>query len=357
MDASADSASDARTDSASDARVDAVSDARVDAVSDARADAADTGSDAGSASQGPGPAFYGNDGDDTFTPYGGSYILNGGNGNDTFLMGTDSVRHGPGVVVGGNGTDTIDFSLRTTSVHVTMDAVGTMADAGLPFVYTGTMNGTFNGTAVTENVLVDTTVENLKGGSGNDILSGNAQDNVINGGLGSDVITGNGGNDTVDYSERTSGTSLWVSLDGIAHSGASSHQLRTFGTAVNLYEDGACTLVIGTGGDAGGPTSGSDENDTVATDIQNIIGGAGNDCLLGQPLTFTCTGSVCQNNLTGGPGDDMLFGFEDNDVLEGSGGAGDSMTAKNYLDCGNGTLNIARDVGASPGYRAGNCQF
>ncbi len=344
------SASDGGTDAASDAHTDAA------ATTDAHSDAATA--DAGVASQGAGPTFNGNDGDDTFTPYGGTYFMNGGNGNDVFLMGTDSTRHGPGVVAGGPGVDTVDFSGRTTSVHVTMDAVGAMADAGLPVVYTGTLDGTYNGTIVTEGMLVDTTVDNLKGGAGNDLLSGNALDNVINGGLGADVIHGNGGSDTVDYSDRGSAVALWVALDGVAHSGASSHQVRTFGTAINSYTDGACTPTTGTGADGGAPVSGSDENDTIATDIQNIVGGAGNDCLFGQPVAFSCTGTVCQNNLTGGPGDDMLFGYEDNDVLEGAGGAGDSVTAKNYLDCGNGTLNIARDVGVSPpGYRAGNCQF
>jgi Ca2+-binding RTX toxin-like protein len=106
--------------------------------------------------------------------------------------------------------------------------------------------------------------------------------------------------------------------------------------------------------------TGSDENDTVGTDIQNITGGAGNDCLLGQPIAFVCPTMgtlVCQNTLTGGPGSDMLFGYEDNDVLEGSGPVGfaDSMTDVNYLDCGDGT-DIGHNVGASGGYRA-SCEF
>ena len=38
-----------------------------------------------------------------------------------------------------------------------------------------------------------------------------------------------------------------------------------------------------------------------------------------------------------------------------AGGAGDGPTDSNYLDCGAGTLNGGRDLGAA-GYRA-NCQF
>jgi hypothetical protein len=351
-DAGADAASDARTDSSSDARADSASDARVDSASDARADAADAGSssdagDAGAAT-GPGPTFTGNDGDDTFTPGGGTYVMIGGNGNDTFLMGPDTVVHGPGRVAGGAGTDTIDFSARTVSVHVTLDGA-------LTSPYAGTSSGTYRSGVATEHMVGASDIENMKGGAGDDVLNGNALDNVIMGGLGADVMTGGGGSDTVDYSDRTASTTLWVSIDGIAHSGASSHQVRVFGTLANAYTDGSCTLTTGVGLNG----TGSDENDTIGTDIQNITGGAGNDCLLGQPIPFVCptTGTlVCQNTLTGGPGSDMLFGYEDNDVLEGSGPVGfaDGVNDSNYLDCGDGT-DIGHNVGAS-GYRA-SCEF
>jgi Ca2+-binding RTX toxin-like protein len=352
-DAGADAASDARTDSASDARVDSASDARVDSASDARADVLDAGSssDAGDAGAAvtAGPTFNGNDGDDTFTPGGGTYVMLGGNGNDTFLMGPENATHGPGRVAGGAGIDTIDFSVRTVSVHVTMDGALTT-----PFA--GTFSGKYSGATAVEKMVAGSDVENMKGGAGDDTLTGNALDNIITGGLGADTITGGGGQDTVDYSDRTSTTTLWVALDGIAHSGASTHQVRTLGTLANSYTDGACTLTMGVG--LGG--TGSDENDTIGTDIQNITGGAGNDCLFGQPIAFVCPTMgtlVCQNTLTGGPGSDMLFGYEDSDVLEGSGPTGfaDSMTDINYLDCGDG-VDIGHNVGASGGYRA-SCEF
>ena len=41
-------------------------------------------------------------------------------------------------------------------------------------------------------------IENLTGGSANDILTGNALTNIINGGAGNDNVNGGAGNDTVN---------------------------------------------------------------------------------------------------------------------------------------------------------------
>jgi hypothetical protein len=307
-----------------------------DAGDAGRTDAGDAGrTDGGDAGDAGAPAatvvtFNGMDGNDVLTPFAGPYVMNGGNGDDTFMMGADADPHGTGTLNGGAGTDTVDFGARTTSVKVVMDGV--------------TRSGTLSGSTVTENMLVATDVENLKGGAGNDILTGNASDNVITGGLGADVMTGMGGTDTVDYSDRGSSVTIWAAIDGIAHSGASTHITTHLGTQAAGRTDGTCTITS------------SDEGDTIATDITNLSGGAGNDCLFGQPVGFACTGTVCQNLLTGGRGTDMLFGNDDDDILEGSGGvSGDGSSDSNYLDCGSGFANIGHDLGVS-GYKA-NCQF
>jgi hypothetical protein len=327
-----DSGSDARSDAASDAPSDVRSDV-IDAASDARTDAGDAGrvdgGDAGGVTT-PVVIFNGMDGDDVLTPFAGAYVMNGGNGNDTFVMGNDTDPHGPGTLNGGAGVDTVDFRARTTSVHVVMDGA--------------TRSGSFSGGSVTENMLVSSDVENIRGGAGADVLTGNASDNVIIGGLGADIMTGMGGSDTVDYSDRDQTVTIWAAIDGVAHSGASTHITTHLGTAGNGRTDGTCTITS------------SDEGDTIATDISNITGGDGDDCLFGQPVGFTCTGTVCQNQLTGGRGNDMLFGNDDDDILEGSGGLNSDTTSNsNYLDCGSGFANTGHDLGVS-GYKA-NCQF
>ena len=300
---------------------------RADAGDAGDAGRTDAGSDAGAGTPAKSLVFNGNAGNDTFTPYGGPYVMNGGAGDDTFVMGLDAdanTPHGGGTLNGGTGVDYADFSKRTTALALTMD-------------------GTTRSGAAGELLLIGADVENIHGGTGNDTINGNALDNVINGGPGADVMNGNGAGafgDTVDYSDRTG--PVWAAIDGIAHSGTGTFTM-TPGDSGHAYTNGTCPAATGS------------EGDTIATDIQNLTGSTGSDCLFGQPTTFTCTGSVCQNAITGGPGSDMIFGYDDDDTLEGSGNAGDSNSDSNYLDCGGSYANTGHDLGVS-GYKA-NCQF
>jgi RTX calcium-binding nonapeptide repeat (4 copies) len=298
---------------------------------DAGADAghADAGADAGGAAAAKSLVFNGNAGNDTFTPYGGPYVMNGGAGDDVFVMGVDADAnnpHGGGTINGGAGVDYADYSKRTTALSLTMDGA--------------TRSG-----AVGEGMLIGSDVENIHGGTGSDTINGNALDNVINGGPGADVMNGNGSGafgDTVDYSDRAG--PVWASIDGLPHSGTGTFT-PVPGDSGHAFTNGTCAVPTGS------------EGDTIATDIQNLTGSAGSDCLFGQPTSFTCTGQVCQNTITGGPGSDMIFGYDDDDTLEGSGSPGDSNSDSNYLDCGASFANTGHDLGVTPpGYKA-NCQF
>ena len=165
-------------------------------------------------------------------------------------------------------------------------------------------------------------------------------------------MQGMGGTDTADYSDRTNVT-VWAQIDGIAHSGAAT-MTPVHGDVYHGYTNGSCAL--GT----------SSENDTIALDFTNINGSQGNDCLFGQPIGTTCsvtynsvtTSTICQNTLVGGPGDDMLFGYDDDDLLDGTGGVGgDSAQNSNFLDCG--AAGVSGNTGFATGlagYKA-SCQF
>jgi len=319
-------------------------------------DAGDSGgTDSGSSDSGDGGVvddpgysvtFYGQAGNDTLTPFTGPYMMVGGAGNDTFVMGTEA-NHGAGTIVGGAGVDFVDFSQRTQSVCVTMDGItpsGTCTlapDAGASDA--GDSGSDAGANTVTENMIVSADIENVHGGAANDVIVGNANDNVINGGPGSDSMTGGGaGSDTVDYSDANG--PVWAQI-GTSTSGAGTFT-QTRGTASLAYSDATCTLTS------------SSENDTIGADITNLIGSKGSDCLFGQALNSACPGTTCQNTLVGGPGSDMLFGYDQNDILEGSGGlGGDAPGDSNYLDCGGGDANTGHDLGVvPPGYRI-NCQF
>ncbi len=121
----------------------------------------------------------------TITPTGGSYIANnrtltftsietlaGSAGDDRFVF-QDGATLG-GSIDGRAGNDTIDFSAYTS---------GVTAD-----LRNGEISPLVGGV---------TSVENVIGGSGNDVLNGNDEDNLLNGGGGDDIIHGWGGNDTL----------------------------------------------------------------------------------------------------------------------------------------------------------------
>ena len=163
--------------------------------------------------------------------------LTGGPGNDTLDGNT-----GNNVLVGGNDSDTASYAGRAGTVTAT---VGTASGNGV----SGESDDLSSG------------IENLTGGNAGDILTGDANANVLNGGAstgndtliggnvnggadpdGSDAFTGGGGTaDVVSYANRSGGVT--VSLDGNANDGAQSPA----------------------------------EGDNVATDVENITGGSGND--------------------------------------------------------------------------------
>jgi Ca2+-binding RTX toxin-like protein len=259
--------------------------------------------------------LYGASGNDTLVGGSGNDKLAGGNDNDVITggagddtcwgeAGNDTFRgeagsSGNDQYFGGDGVDLMDYSARSLALAVVMDATWT---GSYPLGSgTGTPSGLSN-----ESDLVGADIENLYGGSGNDSITGNALSNRLEGrggsdtfietsDTGTDIFIGGGGGgadngtaDTVDYSIRDPSRPLTLKISGFAESGETR------------------------------------ENDTIGTEIENLIGGSGSD---------TLWGSAGNNRLSGGPGNDVLHGLSGNDVLIG--GDGDDTL---YGDTGDDTL-------------------
>ena len=111
----------------------------------------------------------------------GNDILDGGLGNDTLNGGAGSdlliAGRGADVAIGGAGIDTLRLA---TTADVTVDLALTSVQR-------------FAGGSVTV-----TGVENLRGGGGDDRLSGTAGANVLEGGAGDDILAGRAGRDQLD---------------------------------------------------------------------------------------------------------------------------------------------------------------
>lgn len=121
--------------------------------------------------------LYGGDGDDVLAGGPGADRLFGQAGSDTFAE--DAVANGADDLSGGAGFDTVDYRLRTVALTVALDDVaGDGADG----------EG--------DNARFD--VENVRGGAGNDTITGSWAPNELLGDGGVDTITGGPGIDVLD---------------------------------------------------------------------------------------------------------------------------------------------------------------
>ena len=129
---------------------------------------ATTGDDTITGSDGVNDALRGHDGDDNLSGLSGNDTIFGDNGNDILKGGFGNDR-----LFGGPGRDTAVFSSRNNTV-----------DLGIT-----TRQRTGDGRDVLK------WIENVKGGAGKDILTGNDRRNTLNGENGNDRLYGGGGND------------------------------------------------------------------------------------------------------------------------------------------------------------------
>jgi len=224
--------------------------------------------------------IFGGHGDDFLT---GSFV------NDRFMVGM-----GNDIINGGSGSDTADFSDKSSALTITLNA--------------GKSTVNVDGETVT---LIS--IENLKGGSGSDklagdsaanVLAGGSGNDVLKGGAGSDILEGGDGSDTADFSDKT--TALTITLN-------------TSSTTVQM----------------------GSESDTLIS-IENLIAGSGNDTLIGDSSANILNGGLGNDTLSGGGGDDQLIGGAGNDILLGGDGSDVLVggSGNNTLDGGSGIDSI-----------------
>jgi Ca2+-binding RTX toxin-like protein len=230
--------------------------------------------------------LYGGDGVDT---------LIGGSGRDYLSPGSSTSASGlPDVVDGGSGIDTITYAEAAISGMDINLAAGIVRIAGGQRVEATVAN-----------------VENVVGGSGNDLIVGNSFGNELYGGSGDDILSpgkaivksnqkdivdGGGGSDTVSF----------------ANTQPDSYGGRIGGVSVNLTTGQAIEIY-------GGP-NGVWMSATLIS-IENAVGTSGNDQLSGNTGVNVLSGGAGSDGLYGGAGTDTLNGDDGDDFLNGGLGA------------------------------------
>jgi Ca2+-binding RTX toxin-like protein len=199
----------------------------------------------------PGPTIMGGDGNDVLrTADTSGTLMEGGAGDDQLSGGSrdDLLDGGTGSdrIAGGAGVDTLTNDGRLDGVTVDL-AQGVATGAG----------------GERDELAAD--IENVRGGAGADVLTGDDVPNFIGGGAGDDTIHGAGGNDT-------------------------------------LAGDGGTDTVSG---DSGNDTLFAGSDFSGDTSSNSLSGGSGRDALVG---------GAHKDFLDGGPGSDWLLGNGGRDV-------------------------------------------
>lgn len=238
-------------------------------------------------------SISGSGGNDTIRGSAGDDTINAGGGNDTIeFTGTAS---GFDAVNGGAGTDTISALANST-------VIGLSALSGVEAITAGTFTGVLvrgSGNADTldfSNVTL-TNITRIEGGAGNDVLTGNSAANTIWGGTNNDTVNGGAGNDSLlgDAGNDTLiGGAGNDTLNGGADIDTVDYSANTVNQTISLATTAAQTISSG-------------DVDTISN-VENVIGGSGNDTITGSTAANTLNGGVGNDRLTGGAGNDTIIG-------------------------------------------------
>ena len=330
----------------------------------------------------------------------GGDVLNGGMGDDTFI-----VNHARDVVMEnvGSGIDTVEASI-SFSLGENLENLTLKGSANLSGI----------GNAMSNIITGNEGNNRLLGGDGNDMLSGLSGGDTLNGGTGADSMSGGLGNDTftvenvadvvielanegfdtvnsfisytLDANVERLNLEGFASLDGVGNeldnvlngNNANNHLVGGAGDDILQGKGGADLLEGGLGNDVyyvdnSGDTVQelADEGvDKVSSNISytltenveqlfftgiagltgqgntlnNVIyGNDGNNKLSGDAGNDSLNGGLGHDSLKGGTGSDTLVGGLGNDIY--SFAVGDGHDLINNTDAGNGNDKVLFDVG------------
>ncbi len=289
-------------------------------------------------------ALYGQGGDDNIEGGAGADIIDGGAGNDTASYAGSSagvtVRLDIGTGVGGDAQGDMLTSIEDLVGSAQIDTL--VGSAGVDNNISGGSGGDF-----------------LYGLSGADILDGNSGDDLIEGGADADILNGGSGTDTASYAGSSGSVTIRLFNGTGVGSDADGDTLSNFENVVgsmfndvligaynvnNLLEGGAGTDYIdglsGTdtasyAGSAGSVTVrlwngtgvGGDADGDILANIENLIGSANNDVLIGA--------YGANNLLEGRAGADYLNGLTGNNSATYAGST-DGVTVRLWNGTGSG---------------------
>ena len=206
----------------------------------------------------------------------------------------DSIVNKTGLAMtgdGGTGSDTITGSPRGD------------------YLYGDTGNDKIYGLGGNDHIFGDEGNDTLYGGEGNDEILDGAGTDVVRGGNGNDWFGGYHGNDKF-YGEA--GNDMFSPMQPTGNEYKTDADYFSGGNGVDGVEYGYSKAVSLDLDGAKGDDGMKGEHDTIAADVENLLGGSGADRLVG---------NNADNWLSGGGGNDVITGSGGDDNLDGAGGA------------------------------------
>lgn len=216
-----------------------------------------------------------------------------------------------------------------------------------------TINGSFKplaGTQIDAGLKIngDAGFDTIIGGRGADEISGGRDNDTLIGGAGFDKLMGGDGNDTLidldillrddDPATGPDVTALNASRGAFFDGGRGIDTIDFTGATQSMWVDLGGAVVVDPSYSDGANGTGDwyiDPNQWLENriiNVENLIGGSGNDGLWGNAADNEIHGGGGHDNITGGvSGDDRLFGDAGNDYLYGSSGH-DELTGGSGID-------------------------
>jgi Ca2+-binding RTX toxin-like protein len=282
-------------------------------------------------------------GNDSLDGGAGNNTLDGGAGDDFYVIDADIAGYNAiQDILGRNAVDFRD-STAAVSVNLALNLAPQTVTAGVQ-------------------VLLPTSVQDVYGGAGNDILRGNGANNQLNGSGGNDILIGNAGFDGLYGGDGND--ALYGGADGNNLFGGLGNDVYYIDADTDIgiqtisesTVGGLDRLDFGQSSTAVNVNLNVEANQTIATgvvlsaikvfgvpintiiNVENLYGGTGNDTLAGNALNNYIYGNAGDDTLYGSIGDDSLLGGLGNDSLVGGVG-------NNYLVGGVGNDNLYGDAG------------
>ncbi|WP_188113325.1 calcium-binding protein [Nocardioides humilatus] len=242
----------------------------------------------------------GGPGNDTITDGGGADDVHGRDGNDLLVQGSSSDAGDR--LDGGAGTDEVRYNARTTAVTITLSSGADDGGAGEDDQVVGVENA--RGGSVGDTITGTEGANVLYGGDGNNVIRGSSGDDTIYGGTGNDWIEDGRGADKVEAAKGDDLIFQPGAIDpgDVLNGGSGAEDWL-------IYDQRDTEVTIKLSGTAS--TNGAPGEADKTSGFENAIGGAGDDSISG-------TGS--RNHVLGNGGDDEILGLGGEDSLYGDDG-------------------------------------